>query len=56
MFVPGLYGFVSATKWTVDMELTTFDDKIAYWRQEPRKLGNPCADQDNVADRQPWTV
>lgn len=36
MFVPGLYGFVSATKWIVDMELTTFDAETAYWRQEPR--------------------
>ena len=25
MVVPGLYGFVSATKWVVDLELTTFD-------------------------------
>ncbi len=33
MLVPGLYGFVSATKWIVDMELTTFDAKQAYWLQ-----------------------
>jgi DMSO/TMAO reductase YedYZ molybdopterin-dependent catalytic subunit len=33
MVVPGLYGFVSATKWVVDMELTTFDAKQAYWRK-----------------------
>lgn len=31
MVVPGLYGFVSATKWVVDMELTTFAAKQAYW-------------------------
>jgi DMSO/TMAO reductase YedYZ molybdopterin-dependent catalytic subunit len=31
MVVPGLYGFVSATKWLADMELTTFDAKQAYW-------------------------
>jgi DMSO/TMAO reductase YedYZ molybdopterin-dependent catalytic subunit len=30
MVVPGLYGYVSATKWVVDMELTTFD-QWAYW-------------------------
>lgn len=29
--VPGLYGYVSATKWVVDMELTTFDRFDAYW-------------------------
>ena len=31
MVVPGLYGYVSATKWVVDMELTTFKDRQAYW-------------------------
>ncbi|HEY7814423.1 MAG TPA: molybdopterin-dependent oxidoreductase, partial [Nakamurella sp.] len=31
MVVPGLYGFVSATKWVVDLELTTFADATAYW-------------------------
>jgi DMSO/TMAO reductase YedYZ molybdopterin-dependent catalytic subunit len=30
LVVPGLYGYVSATKWVVDLELTTFDD-VAYW-------------------------
>ncbi|NLU83844.1 molybdopterin-dependent oxidoreductase [Rhodococcus sp. HNM0569] len=29
--VPGLYGFVSATKWVVDWELTRFDRAQAYW-------------------------
>lgn len=29
--VPGLYGYVSATKWVVDMEVTRFDDISAYW-------------------------
>ncbi len=29
--VPGLYGFVSATKWVVDMEVTRFDKFEAYW-------------------------
>jgi len=34
--VPGLYGYVSATKWVVDMELTTFDAFSAYWvKQRP---------------------
>ncbi len=31
MVVPGLYGYVSATKWLVDLELTTFDAYDAYW-------------------------
>jgi len=33
MVVPGLYGYVSATKWVVDMELTTFEAFDAYWVQ-----------------------
>lgn len=43
MVVPGLYGFVSATKWIVDLELNRFADKQAYWlkrgwaRQAPIK-------------------
>ncbi len=31
MVVPGLYGYVSATKWLVDLELTTFDAFDPYW-------------------------
>ena len=31
MVVPGLYGYTSATKWVVDMELTTFAAYDAYW-------------------------
>jgi DMSO/TMAO reductase YedYZ molybdopterin-dependent catalytic subunit len=31
MVVPGLYGYVSATKWVVDIELTTFDAFDPYW-------------------------
>ncbi|MGV9826058.1 molybdopterin-dependent oxidoreductase [Gordonia sp. NPDC003429] len=29
--IPGLYGYVSATKWVVDWELTKFSDAQAYW-------------------------
>ena len=31
MVVPGLYGYVSATKWVVDLEVTRFDAASAYW-------------------------
>jgi DMSO/TMAO reductase YedYZ molybdopterin-dependent catalytic subunit len=43
MLVPGLFGYVSATKWLVDLELTTFDAFDPYWtrrgwaRQAPVK-------------------
>jgi hypothetical protein len=33
MIVPGLFGYVSATKWLVDIELTTFDAYDPYWVQ-----------------------
>ncbi len=29
--VPGLYGYVSATKWVVDYEVSTFDQAVGYW-------------------------
>ncbi len=31
--VPGLYGYVSACKWVVDMEVTRFQDIEAYWTE-----------------------
>ncbi len=31
MVVPGLYGYVSATKWVTDIELTRWEDYDAYW-------------------------
>jgi DMSO/TMAO reductase YedYZ molybdopterin-dependent catalytic subunit len=33
MVVPGLYGYVSATKWLTDIEVTTFARANAYWSQ-----------------------
>ena len=33
MLVPGLFGYVSATKWLVELELTTFDAYDPYWVQ-----------------------
>jgi DMSO/TMAO reductase YedYZ molybdopterin-dependent catalytic subunit len=33
MVVPGLYGYVSATKWVTDIKVTTFANNYAYWAQ-----------------------
>ena len=33
MVVPGLYGYVSATKWVTDIEVTTFAAARAFWAQ-----------------------
>ena len=46
MVVPGLYGYVSATKWLAKLQLTTFADFDAYWiprgwaQQAPIKTGS----------------
>ncbi|MCV7402169.1 molybdopterin-dependent oxidoreductase [Mycobacterium fragae] len=34
LVVPGLYGYVSATKWVVEIELTRFDKAQAYWTRQ----------------------
>ncbi|MEK7295214.1 MAG: molybdopterin-dependent oxidoreductase, partial [Actinomycetota bacterium] len=31
MIVPGLYGYVSATKWLSRIDLTTWDEAVGYW-------------------------
>jgi DMSO/TMAO reductase YedYZ molybdopterin-dependent catalytic subunit len=33
MVVPGLYGYVSATKWVVRLEVTRFSDARSYWSE-----------------------
>ena len=41
MVVPGLYGYVSATKWLVDLEVTKFSDFTAYWTSRGYKAEAP---------------
>lgn len=33
MVVPGLYGYVSATKWVTELEVTKFSKRTAYWTE-----------------------
>jgi DMSO/TMAO reductase YedYZ molybdopterin-dependent catalytic subunit len=33
MVVPGLYGYVSATKWVTDINVTTYEAETSYWAQ-----------------------
>ncbi|MFI9560246.1 molybdopterin-dependent oxidoreductase [Nonomuraea endophytica] len=33
LVVPGLYGYVSATKWVVELHLTRYDRRQAYWTE-----------------------
>ncbi|MFC0115203.1 molybdopterin-dependent oxidoreductase [Kibdelosporangium aridum] len=48
MVVPGLYGYVSATKWVVDMEFTTFADKQAYWLERGWAARGPIKTQSRI--------
>jgi DMSO/TMAO reductase YedYZ molybdopterin-dependent catalytic subunit len=65
VIVPGIYGYVSACKWVVDMELTTFAAYNAYWTHRgwsqqapiktesridtPKDGGKPAAGQVMIA-------
>ncbi len=48
MVVPGLYGYVSATKWIVDMELTTFAKYDAYWIDRGWAVEGPIKTQSRI--------
>jgi DMSO/TMAO reductase YedYZ molybdopterin-dependent catalytic subunit len=48
MIVPGLYGYVSATKWLVDLELTTFDAYDAYWIKRGWSQQAPIKTQSRI--------
>jgi DMSO/TMAO reductase YedYZ molybdopterin-dependent catalytic subunit len=48
MVIPGLYGFVSATKWLADLELTTFDAKQSYWLQRGWAQQAPIKTQSRI--------
>lgn len=48
MVVPGLYGYVSATKWITDLELTTFDAKAAYWLERGWAERGPIKTQSRI--------
>ena len=56
MVVPGEYGYVSATKWVVDMEFTTWEAVDAYWvprgwsQQAPMKTMTRIEVPDDGAD------
>ena len=48
MVVPGLYGYVSATKWLVDLEVTTFDRFDAYWTQRGWSAKGPVKTESRI--------
>ncbi|MFD6099131.1 molybdopterin-dependent oxidoreductase [Nocardiopsis flavescens] len=46
--VPGLYGFVSATKWVTDLKLTRFSDEQAYWAQRDWAVKAPIRTMSRI--------
>ena len=48
MVVPGLYGYVSATKWVVDMELTTWQARTPYWLERGWARRAPVKTQSRI--------
>ncbi len=60
--VPGLYGYVSATKWVVDFEVTRFGDVAAFWtergwsEQGPVKIASRIDVPRSGADVDPGDV
>ncbi len=48
MVVPGLYGYVSATKWVVDLEVTNFADQSAYWTDRGWSAQAPIKTQSRI--------
>ena len=54
MVVPGLYGYVSATKWVVDLELTTFENFDAYWVQRGWAQQGPIKTESRIDVPKPF--
>jgi DMSO/TMAO reductase YedYZ molybdopterin-dependent catalytic subunit len=48
MVVPGLYGYVSATKWVVDLEVTRFDQAEGYWTPRGWSARGPVKTQSRI--------
>jgi len=48
MVTPGLYGYVSACKWLVSMELTSFNDFDAYWVRRGWAAQGPIKTQSRI--------
>ncbi|MBO4208220.1 molybdopterin-dependent oxidoreductase [Micromonospora echinofusca] len=48
MVVPGLYGYVSACKWLVELELTSFADFDAYWVPRGWSARGPVKTQSRI--------
>src|ERR1700676_2471056 len=48
MIVPGLYGYVSATKWVTKLTVTTFAQQKAYWTQRGYSAQAPIKTETRI--------
>jgi DMSO/TMAO reductase YedYZ molybdopterin-dependent catalytic subunit len=48
LVVPGLYGYVSATKWVTDLEVTTWDARRPYWLERGWAQRAPIKTQSRI--------
>ena len=62
LVVPGLYGYVSATKWVTELKVTRFSDETAYWTERgwtergPVKLSSRIDTPSDRASVEPGAV
>jgi len=62
MVVPGLYGYVSATKWVVELKVSTFAKESAYWTDRGWSAKGPVKTSSRIdvptfgSDLQPGPV
>ena len=54
MVVPGLYGYVSATKWVTDIEVTKFADFSAYWTDRGWAAEGPIKTESRIDVPRPF--
>lgn len=55
MVVPGLYGYVSATKWVVELEVTTFAKDSGYWTSRGYAEQAPVKTSSRIDVPAPYT-
>jgi DMSO/TMAO reductase YedYZ molybdopterin-dependent catalytic subunit len=48
IIVPGIYGYVSATKWLSSIKLTRFDEEIGYWIDKGWSAEAPIKTQSRI--------
>ncbi|MGH3492293.1 MAG: molybdopterin-dependent oxidoreductase [Sciscionella sp.] len=48
LLVPGLYGYVSATKWVEDLEVTRFDEARGFWTERGWSARGPIKTESRI--------